>query len=776
MRTLPLLLAILLFANSVAAQTRPSSYSEFDASIAPSDGGALKAAIESGAKNYIYLQRGYYVLSNPVVIDRTTSLYLHGADRMFTQLVATDPSQPMFIVKNAPLLNFAGLYFSPTHNSFSSLNARAMLTVNTQPLVLEMLDCVVDKSAMEFQGPGQYHLQSPILQPNGRVDTSVMINHPGADVFIFGGDASNSLESLHVSDFAFVWQKQGRLRLYATTFEAGLGPADIRIESGTSLGPHVIANVRSEGVDGFLDRSGAVSRLLYVPPTTDKVDVILKSNGGAADTGPMTDRLSRMNCKLVSYNGAGTLWLLGNRAEGPCGRNLVEGNAPQATIVSAGNLISSPQPFAVTAGRIITAEDLFNNVMWTGGDQSYPNTRWIPDGSATPKLSSYANVPFVSEDVLPASLTRPTMTAAVPGMVDVKVSYGAKGDGTTDDTASIQAALNANCDGNTPKTLYFPAGTYRITNTLYLNDHAGTACAFPYGGWIAGAGSLQTVILMDPTLNKGVFATDGMSWATIQGITFRTASYQPGGPTVINFDIEARPGYIPSQLNTFYDVVFDGGFAAFATGTAHPTVGQCSSMVLFGGKVMNAHIGFVSGHYNALSNGVYDSSFVGNDYALGSWTADPVNLPAGGTFFAYNSVSNGTRIQDFLFSGSACGSTWYLYGWVSDAPLFFISHPTAAAYPIMFDRAKLSPRAGQPYLFDVASSQGVSFLYTTLTRSGIRLGQTSMGQSYAIKVQSQAPDWSSTIAPSPRGVADTIDWPNSGLSAPTVPTLVRGTP
>jgi Ca2+-binding RTX toxin-like protein len=46
--------------------------------------------------------------------------------------------------------------------------------------------------------------------------------------------------------------------------------------------------------------------------------------------------------------------------------------------------------------------------------------------------------------------------------------FGAKGDGITDDTAAIQAALNALKDttNNTWSVLYFPAGTYRITQQL----------------------------------------------------------------------------------------------------------------------------------------------------------------------------------------------------------------------------------------------------------------------------------------------------------------------
>lgn len=43
--------------------------------------------------------------------------------------------------------------------------------------------------------------------------------------------------------------------------------------------------------------------------------------------------------------------------------------------------------------------------------------------------------------------------------------YGAKGDGVTDDTANLQKAINANA-GN---ALWFPASTYKISNTLILS-------------------------------------------------------------------------------------------------------------------------------------------------------------------------------------------------------------------------------------------------------------------------------------------------------------------
>lgn len=81
-----------------------------------------------------------------------------------------------------------------------------------------------------------------------------------------------------------------------------------------------------------------------------------------------------------------------------------------------------------------------------------------------------------------------------PTLYNVKSDqYGALGDGSTDDTNAIQAALNA-CRTAGGGIVYFPAGTYMLSIAARTGGFSGNACAVMYGpnSIIRGAGRGST--------------------------------------------------------------------------------------------------------------------------------------------------------------------------------------------------------------------------------------------------------------------------------------------
>ena len=149
-------------------------------------------------------------------------------------------------------------------------------------------------------------------------------------------------------------------------------------------------------------------------------------------------------------------------------------------------------------------------------------------------------------------------------MVSVK-SYGARGDGVTDDTAAVQAAL---ADGRPdpggdyygqPKALFFPAGTYLVADTL-----SWVGCCVT----LQGQGAGHTIIKLkdrapgfgDPTTPKPVVRTMSGNMSFRQNIRDLTVDTGRDNPGAVGID------YIASNSGTIRGVTIRSGDGAGVAG------------------------------------------------------------------------------------------------------------------------------------------------------------------------------------------------------------------
>ena len=95
--------------------------------------------------------------------------------------------------------------------------------------------------------------------------------------------------------------------------------------------------------------------------------------------------------------------------------------------------------------------------------------------------------------------------------------FGAKGDGVTDDTAALQAAINYACSGNA-KTLRWPDGVYLISASLKIPATGRGA------GWKGSSGKGSYIKTAGGTFDLVKVAA---SYTRISGILFRPGAAQP---------------------------------------------------------------------------------------------------------------------------------------------------------------------------------------------------------------------------------------------------------
>lgn len=200
------------------------------------------------------------------------------------------------------------------------------------------------------------------------------------------------------------------------------------------------------------------------------------------------------------------------------------------------------------------------------------------------------------------------------GALSVK-DFGATGDGSTDDYTAINACFTAALLAG--KSVYFPTGTYRITEQLTLLDADGL--------FIFGEGTENATTIRQVTNSKGVFKFTITAAGTVNNITIRDMRIEStaGTPgTGILFGVTTTEFWDEVRLDNVY----------FYNWTKGMEWQRVSNSAVIRCDFHNCTTGF-----NYTSAGLGNANWFGNCWFGGSSTTSCVTLNANGTPVVFTS-------------------------------------------------------------------------------------------------------------------------------------------
>lgn len=197
-------------------------------------------------------------------------------------------------------------------------------------------------------------------------------------------------------------------------------------------------------------------------------------------------------------------------------------------------------------------------------------------------------------------------------VVSVK-DFGAVGDGTTDDTAAIQAAISANYG----KVVYFPKGTYKTTSALTVGTD--TVLVGENRDSTTIRNSVTTILTTTEPLNTRFYnvviselAFDGVTIASQTGINLPHVSFSKLNRVAV-FNCATGINYIARNValavtGAYYNRIDDPLISNCVAGLIFDKV--ANENVVTGGKITSCTTGTLLGEVNSVK--FYGTCFEGN--------------------------------------------------------------------------------------------------------------------------------------------------------------------
>jgi len=234
---------------------------------------------------------------------------------------------------------------------------------------------------------------------------------------------------------------------------------------------------------------------------------------------------------------------------------------------------------------------------------------------------------------------------AIGGPINVK-TYGATGNGTTDDTAAIQAAINAAPSG---AAIYFPSGSYLAAKILISKSITIFGDGIDVTEWVY---SLNTGVTAAPPSADAYFVVSGQNteFDISNGTIIDKFGLRYVGNDVITTAIGCADAYstnvasFPKQIKVFNVKVVDFWDGIWLN-TKRLIVENCNFVLTYGKASIGQPKpigGTISGHPNCGILSVYGSSIIKNnkydgleDYTFSNANAGYLPYRTGGDGFVY---------------------------------------------------------------------------------------------------------------------------------------------